>query len=319
MPRKIITVTLNSSIDVIVDLPCFIENSVLDADSYTSIAAGKGINVARALSALGERVLALGIVGKDSKQIFSTLPSRRIQTDFVCTEGASRRNITIIQKESGAITHIHSNGYGVDGAVLSRVRRKLQSSVDKNDIVVFCGSLPKGMNDNMYAEYIELCTAKGACTILDTADAPLRNAVAAAPRMIKCNKQEFQTTFGLPPQCDDYAIVHHMKKLVQCGILYVAVTLGSGGVLVLKENDENAMKAYLGLGNDYAGRKVVGSGDALLAGFAYGIKKKLDTTEMIRWGVACGAANMFSKIPGDIDMQQIKQLMKQVRLEYVSM
>jgi 1-phosphofructokinase family hexose kinase len=316
MPRKIITVTLNSSIDVIVELPRFIENFVLDADSIINIAAGKGINVARALGALGERVIAIGIVGKESKKVFSAVASRYIHTDFISTDGVSRRNITIIQDENGAITHIRSKGYTVDSTALSRILRTLRSSVDKNDIVVFCGSLPKGMHDGTYAEYINLCKAKGAFTILDTAETPLRNAVAAVPRMIKCNKQEFQATFGLPPQCDDSAIIQQMNNLVYAGISYVVVTLGSDGVLALKENDENALKANLVLGSEYAGRKAVGSGDALLAGLAYGIKKKMDTARMIQWGVACGAANMFSKIPGDIDVKKVKKLLKQVQIEF---
>jgi fructose-1-phosphate kinase PfkB-like protein len=59
----------------------------------------------------------------------------------------------------------------------------------------------------------------------------------------------------------------------------------------------------------------VGAGDAMLAGFVYGIKKKLPYLEMIRWGVACGAANVLSKIPGGIDIRHVRHMMKQVKLE----
>ena len=318
MPRNIIAVTLNSSVDVIIDLPRFVGNSVLDADSYMDIAAGKGINVARALAALGEHPLAVGIVGKESKPIFSMVASRNIHTDFVYADGPSRRNTTIIQKKSGAITHIRSEGYTVNNSILSRVKRKLQTSIRKNDIVVFCGSLPKGTNADLYAECIELCNAKKASAILDTAGTPLRNAVAANPRMVKCNRQEFQTTFGLPPQCDDGALIHQMKKLIRSGISSVAVTLGPGGVIVLDKNEERIVKAHIDLGAEYTGRKVVGSGDALLAGFIVGMKKNFLCGETVRWGIACGAANMFSKIPGDIDKQQVKRLLKMVHCEFIS-
>jgi 1-phosphofructokinase family hexose kinase len=317
MPRKIITVTLNSAIDVIVDIPRFMENSVLDADSSITIAAGKGINVARSLSALGEQVLAMGIVGKESRKLFSTVASRRIRTVFITADGASRRNITIIQDERRAITHIRSKGYTADRAVLSRIRRALRSSVDKNDIVVFCGSLPQGMHDGTYIEYINLCRKLGAWSILDTAEIPLLKAVAAVPQMIKCNKQEFQNTFGLQSQCDDAAIIQQMKKLTDTGISCVVVTLGPDGVLALSENDVSALKASVILGSEYTGRKAVGSGDALLAGLVYGMKKKMDTRDMIRWGVACGAANMFTKIPGDIAMRQVKMLLMKVRIKYL--
>ncbi len=317
MFRKIITVTLNTSIDVIIEVPQFTDNAVLDAESYTRIAAGKGINVAHALAALGEKVLAMGIVGKKSKKDFASVASRRIQTSFVYTEGSTRRNTTVIQKQNGATTHIRSKGYQVNDAIISRIRQKLKSAVDKNDIVVFCGSLPPGAKGGVYGDFTELCVAKGAFTVLDTSGIPLLEAIAANPQMIKLNRAEFQTTFGVSSCDDEQVMLNRMNVLVNNGISYVSVTLGSDGVIVIKENENAAMKVSIDLGPEYANRKVVGSGDASLAGFVYGIKKKLPYNEMVRWGVACGAANVLSKIPGYINIKDVERLMKRVRLEYI--
>lgn len=319
MPRKIITVTLNSSIDVIIEVPFLIDDSVVDADSCINIAAGKGINVARALAALGEHVLALGIVGRESKHVFSKAASGRIGTDFVYTEGTSRRNFTLIQKESGVVTHIRSKGFMVNNTILSRVKRKLKNSIEKKDIVVFCGSLPPGADDGTYRDFIEMCTSRGALVVLDTSGTPLLNALAAKPYMIKPNREELLETFNLGHDVLQGEIIRRMHAIAGEGSSYVAVSLGVHGVLVVKKNEEAAVKGSLDLGPEYARRESVGSGDAMLAGFVYGMKRKFPFMEMIRWGVACGAANMLTKIPGDIKADDVYSLFPKVQIETIPM
>lgn len=315
MPRKIITVTLNTSIDAVIEVPSLSDNAVINAESYRTIPAGKGINVARVLSALGEPVLVLGIVGADSKEFFTAVESANVRSDFAYAPGATRQNTTILQKSTHATTHIRTKGFRVDAAVIVKMGRKLSRHVAKNDIVVFSGSLPAGAEVDAFRSYIDLCKEKGAVVVVDTTGIPLLSAIGAIPHFIKPNLSELQTTFGLDTDGGEKEIIDQMKELVACGIGHVAVSLGPHGVLLMKQGVPTAWKGSLDLGNEYNHRKAVGSGDSMLAGFIYAMKRGFDCEEMVRWGVVCGAANVMATLPGDINLQTVQRLLKLVQLK----
>ncbi len=315
MPRKIITVTLNTSIDAVIEVPSLPDNAVVNAESYRTIPAGKGINVARVLSALGESVLVLGIVGKISRDSFAAVESKNIRTDFVYAEGSTRQNTTILQKSTRATTHIRTKGFTVTDPLVERMGKKLEKHVGKNDIVVFSGSLPPGMEVDVYRNYIDFCRARGSTVIVDTTGVPLLSAIGSIPHFIKPNLAELQSTFGLETDAGEMEILDQMLELVRCGIEYVAVSLGPNGVLLLKEGEAIALKGILDLGVEYNHRKAVGSGDSMLAGFIYAMRRNLNSEEMLRWGVACGAANVMATLPGDIDLHTVLRLIKLVQLK----
>jgi 1-phosphofructokinase len=230
----------------------------------------------------------------------------------------TRQNTTIIQKRNGAFTHIRTAGFKVDNDTINEIKKKLREHIKRQDIIIFSGSLPPGAIDDVYLDLVELSKESGAFVVLDTSGAPLVNALTSKPDMIKPNLSEFQSTFGLPSDNNERIVIDQMFNLLKSGISHIAVTLGYGGVLVLTEKEPVILKGSIALGEEYVSRKAVGSGDAMLAGFIYSIKNDFNNEEMIRLGVACGAANVLPHPPGQIEYDHIQQLKKRVQIERVT-
>ncbi|WP_340638092.1 PfkB family carbohydrate kinase [Salinicola tamaricis] len=68
--REILVVTLNPALDLSIGLPTLALGAVNRTQSSQLAAAGKGLNVARVLAALGHRVTLSGLLGATT-----TLPS----------------------------------------------------------------------------------------------------------------------------------------------------------------------------------------------------------------------------------------------------
>jgi fructose-1-phosphate kinase PfkB-like protein len=60
----------------------------------------------------------------------------------------------------------------------------------------------------------------------------------------------------------------------------------------------------------------IGCGDAMLAGLAVGLKRKLPFMGVCGLGLACGAANAMSKTPGQIRKSDVVRL--QSKIEEIS-
>ena len=93
----IVTVTLNAAIDRTLTVPNFPRGQRHRARAGVTLAGGKGINVARALKALGVPVVATGLVGGSTgSRIVEALTREAILNDFVHIEGESRTSTAVV-------------------------------------------------------------------------------------------------------------------------------------------------------------------------------------------------------------------------------
>ncbi len=317
IPAMIYTVTLNTSVDVTLEVPIFRRNSVLQVVSAELLPAGKGINAARVVQALGEPVTALGIVGRESRALFSTAAFRGLKTGFVYADGRTRQNVTILERDLGASTHIRTTGFCVDGRVIREIALRLRRSVRKGDLVLFCGSLPPGANGETYRDLALLCKRRGALVAIDTEGASLRKALEARPELVKLNRAEFISTFRRRANKGMQKLPPLMAEVMRKGIGLLAVSLGGEGLLVLRSGEPVALHGHLKLGPGFAHRKVVGSGDALFAGLAIGMTRQQELEETVKLAVACGAANVLTARALPPDAGLIRRLARNATVEAV--
>ncbi|MBF8275577.1 MAG: 1-phosphofructokinase family hexose kinase [Candidatus Brocadiaceae bacterium] len=125
--RKIITVTLNTAIDHVLEVPSFRSGKMYRSKSAQIFPAGKGINVTRTLIALGKKVVALGFVGRASLNLFNTLDSALCSVQLTVVDGETRRNISIVDPEQNTLTHIINPGYEVSNTDLENSRLLLKT------------------------------------------------------------------------------------------------------------------------------------------------------------------------------------------------
>ncbi len=110
----ILTVTLNAAIDRTVAVPSFRLGHRHRAVESRTVAGGKGINVARALSLLGRPVIAAGFAGGPTgTRVLEQLREESVLTDFTRIAGETRINLAVIDPTSGEQTEINERGPAV--------------------------------------------------------------------------------------------------------------------------------------------------------------------------------------------------------------
>lgn len=313
--RKIITVTLNTAIDHIIEVPSFTLGKVHRAKKAETFPSGKGINVTRTLNVLGKKVVALGFVGSSSLDFFKTLDSDLHSMQLTVVDGETRENISIIDSEKNTLTHIINPGYEVSNSDLRKFKVSFQDNVNNGDVVILSGSLPVGTPASFYKELLQICHNKNALTILDSSGEPLREGLKGKPFMVKPNLDELEYLAGKELRRSENKIIEAAREILKRGIQLVVVSCGSKGILAVKNGVNTTWKAFID--KDMVNLPAIckGSGDALVAGFAAGYLENREFPDILRLGVACGAANLLTPCPGACNKEDVEQFLPMVKVE----
>jgi 1-phosphofructokinase family hexose kinase len=315
----IYTVTLNPSIDHTLTVEQFQIGGTFKAARSERLPAGKGINVARVAATLGEPVVALGLVGRDSMPAFAaTLAESGIETRLTPVPGAARISVTILDPSAHTETHLREPGPPPPVEALDGVRDILRQVSDR-DWAIFAGSLPPGLPVDTYRTLIRLCADRGARTLLDANGPPLLSSVKAPPALLKVNLFEARMLHpaqqvvgrqarGTAEHVRDASpaeVVSAARDLQAQGISMVVVSLGERGVVGL-DPQGGAWFASTHLHRPVV--DAVGSGDALGAGCVVAMSRGMSFADALRLGVACGAANTLVAGAGRCRLADIETL-----------
>lgn len=308
--RSIITVTLNPTIDRILEVPGFKIGSHLQGRLRLREPAGKAINVSRALAHLGVKSTAVGWVGMNAFDLFhEAMRKAGVKACFLPITGATRENITIIDPASHTETHLRDAGPKVDDADVRRLTDLLRSVVTAESLVIFTGSLPPGLSMDSWSKLLYTCTDRNARVVVDTAGEPLRAAANNQLWMIKPNELELNELLDGSFTTED-DLVRAGRELAG-RYPYVLITVGRKGAYCFAE--DHILHAYATLRPDKI-KSTVGCGDAILAGFLAGLMHSGDLEVALREGVAVSAAAAMTEEPAHFQAATVKQLRQSVVL-----
>lgn len=259
----IVTVTANPSIDVTLEVPDFAIGEVNRASSVAKDPAGKGINVARALTRNG--VVATAVFPADRSSggwVVDSLGKLGVPTQSIPIAGEIRQNITIVDG-AGDTTKINQAGPTLSAneaeALVARVRDLLATGPEW---LVVAGSLPGGLSDDFYVHLGELAREVGVRYAVDASNGAL-SAVAQAgiADLLKPNHEELEALAGreLPTVA---AVTEFCRSLPGGPGLSVLVSLGEHGALLVTR-DRLLWAGHPAVTPD----STVGAGDCTLAGF----------------------------------------------------
>lgn len=306
---KIITVTANTAIDLLIKVDGLGHQDNLLAKQSSQFACGKGINVAKAVESLGYPVTCLGFAGRHSIGLFDELNSDLLYTDLIPVEGKTRTNITLIDQACGRETHIRTAGYEVTPKDCARMTEKIENAVKAGDIVIFSGSLPAGAPEDFYRTLLGICRRKSAVTLLDSSGRSLAEGIKAGPDLIKPNLQELEELISATLNNDRDVLAAARSILGGQSVSRICVSLGGKGVLAVDKAGALALRL------DRRSAETVtriGCGDAVVAGLAVGMLRRLPWEDCVRLGVACGTANLYSPEPGRFDKDKAREISRQV-------
>lgn len=281
---KIITLTLNPSLDKTFNLDNFRKGKVNRADGYRIDAGGKGINVSRALSNFNTENTALGIIGGESGALLEKLLIKEnVECDFLKVDGQTRTNYKIFDAASGDTTDINEPGIRMNPAQHDAFFEKYRTHLKNAGFAVLAGSIPPDTEPDIYKTLIEEAKKYGVKVILDAEGEKLGEGIKAQPFAIKPNIHEFEDLCGksMKSQAD---ILNGIREIQKSGIELVVVSMGGDGAIFMQGNI-----AYRTIAPKVARKSTVGCGDSVVAGLVYSLANGFDLKKTAMFSAACGS------------------------------
>jgi 1-phosphofructokinase family hexose kinase len=304
----ILTVTLNAAIDRTVAVPSFRQGNRHRAVEASTVAGGKGVNVARALKLLDRPVIATGLAGGPTgARLMERLAEESILTDFTWIAGESRTNLAVIDPTSGEQTEINERGPDVSGEELNRFLEKLLYLARGARICTIAGSMPPSVPPSFSARMVEELKALGVETIVDTEGEPLLASLRAEPVAVTPNVREAEGAVGHEFN-DREDLLNGLRSLVELGASAAVITSPEGCVASIKGADDQR-HVYEVTAPQVEPVATVGSGDAFLAGFVASRYDGHAAEECLRYAVACGAESTQHFGAGSIDPAEVGRLL----------
>lgn len=301
----ILTVTLNSALDVTYRVPRLRPHASHRVTAVGERPGGKGINVARVLAALGHPVSATGFAGGPAGSLVRELlaASPGVVDALVPCAGTTRRTVAVVDEASGDTTQFNEPGPLISAEEWAAFLARYADLLAGARAVALCGSLPPGVPVGAYAVLVRAARTAGVPVLLDTSGEALRRGVAARPEMIKPNAAELAELTGsrepLPATRDARRRGAHA----------VVTSLGPDGLLAATaQGTWRAAPPRALSGNP------TGAGDSAVAGLLSGLVEGLDWPDRLARAVALSAATVAAPAAGEFDPRTYEEVRGSVKV-----
>lgn len=305
----IITVTINPAIDKTAEVETIHPRALNRLTKVEKDVGGKGINVSKAIAALGGSSTACGfLAGSTGRLIEELLREKGITPDFIQVSGETRTNLKLVEP-GGYLTEFNEQGPTVTGEELEALRNKLVSYATPETIFVLAGSRCPGVPEDIYRQLILAVKEKGSRVFLD-ADGPLfAAALEAVPHVVKPNSFELAQYFGLEGEPSREEIAALGRRLVEKGVRLVCVSMGGEGACFFTEEG-----AWYAPSLPVEVHSTVGAGDTMAAAVCYGLDQGKPLEDCLRLAMAASAGAVTTEGTKPPDRALVARLEKQVTL-----
>ncbi len=257
----IVTVTLNPSLDRTVEVSRLDRGDVVRTGAPLLEPAGKGVNVARALTAHGVRSVAvLPVGGREGAELSALLDAAGVSARYVPVSGRTRSNLTVAEP-GGTVTKLNEPGLALSHDDLTAITAVVRATAEDATWIVVSGSLPPEISTATFARFVDDVRRTGAKLAVDTSGDALSAAVEARPDLLKPNLAELAELAGR--SLDTLGDVVAAAEAVRVsGVGTVLVSLGAEGAVLVGPDG-----VVVGTSHVAVPRSTVGAGDSFLAGY----------------------------------------------------
>lgn len=280
------TVTLNPSLDYNANVDTTNPGKTNRTFGEYIVPGGKGLNVSIILARLGIESTAFGFcAGFTGEELKNLMANQGCKCDFITVNsGFTRINVKLVSSE---VTEYNGSGITLGEEDIDSLKNKI-AKLTPGDTLVLSGSIPKGIDEGVYA-ILSKSAPKGVKVIIDTTGEPLKRALPCNPFLIKPNIDELSEFFGTEIETSE-DIVKYAKTLQNMGAQNVLVSLGEkGAVLVTSSGKEFYCDTPAG-----NFQNSVGAGDSMVAGFICEYSKSENMGKALKFSVASGSATAYS-------------------------
>ncbi|MDY0304298.1 MAG: PfkB family carbohydrate kinase [Sphaerochaeta sp.] len=307
--KKMLIFNLNPGFDrtLVIDSPSASPHVFTIAETF-SYAAGKGINVARALSALGcDSYELINILGGDTgKLIEAQCNNDMIASSAFWIGGSSRMNTTVHKTYLGLIETFNETGPTISTEEIDAFITFVMEKLELANGVVISGSAVSGLTPASLAPLLDEIAKKRLPLYVDIAGPWLSALARYSMAILKINEHEFRETFQIDPHDSDaintFKRSHRIDKLV--------ITLGKEGCLAW-DSDHTPSR----INSTTASTKplnTVGCGDSFFAGLLHADVQGRSLRDACIFATACGAANTLSHKPTNFTREAVQRLIPMI-------
>ncbi len=284
----IYTLTVNPSLDYIVDVEHFKAGEVNRTKRERIFPGGKGINVSIVLQNLGVENRALGFTaGFTGNEIEQMLKQKGVDADFIHIDGGlSRINVKL---RSDRESEINGTGPVIAQKDIDLLFGKLDK-LGEGDTLVLAGSIPATLPQSFYSDIMARLQGRNVRFVVDATRDLLKKSLEYKPFMVKPNNHELGEIFGVELSTRK-EVIPYALKFREMGAQNVLVSMaGKGAVLASADG-----KVYEHDAPECILVNSVGAGDSMVAGFITGFIHTASYEEALKMGLCTGTASASSE------------------------
>ena len=302
-------------------------------------AAGKGVNVARVLAALEVPAMLLAYLGgPNGARVRQALDREGIPAEAIDTAADTRTCVTVLEAagssgegpagagssggavgEARQVTELVEPAATASEAEQERFAAAYERLLEQASALVIAGTAIGGAREEVYAELVRRAHRRGVVTLLDAYHSHGRAALAAAPAIVKINREELAELAGTAVDTEPARNAACRGLCDRYGVRWVIVSAGAEGIEAC-----DGKRLLRAAAPTVPVVNSTGSGDAAAAGVAASLigaagagsaPPQLDQADLaaaVRCAVACGSANCLTATPGAVTREAILELHAQV-------
>ena len=265
------------------------------------MSGGKGINVARVLTALGEDCTAITYSAGDTGKEFEELArSEGVRLIAVPVQGSTRIIDTYVRKDDYSQQVVRQAGPMLSEDELSSIRQTVVDQLSGCSILAVCGSASCSGGAHLIRELIETAKSMGVRTLLDSNGEALIEGAKAIPDVLKVNEDELSQ---LIDPSGDPLHSEASRLTTEQGIGRVLLTLGEHGCAqFLWEQASYCPAPKIDCIN------AVGSGDCFTAAWLHAQIRGFTDDGALLIASAAGAANAMQFPAAMITREDIEKI-----------
>jgi 6-phosphofructokinase 2 len=288
---QLVTITLNPALDLSAMVPTVRPGPKLRLGPVTAEPGGGGINVARAVAALGGQALALAALGGPTGERLAGLLAGVAGLTLypLPAPGDTRESLSVTEEGTGAQFRFVLPGPVFDPALTDVLLNRVAAQIEPGAVVVLSGSQPQGLPDDLPAR-LSRALPPTARLILDTSGAALGRLVdapepGAIPHILRMDAAEAEAMAGHP--------LAHPQDSADLAAVWVA--RGVAGCVILARGAEGSVLVEAGRALLCAPPVVqvvsaVGAGDSFVAGLALALARGQGAEAALVQATAAAAA-----------------------------
>lgn len=282
----ILTVTINPILIKRLRFDSIQNGAVNRSKSQEFFGGGKGINVSRQLNCLNVKNQALTLLGgANGKLMRHVLTNEGMNFTAASIKSDIRFSTDVYEEKSNQITSFFSPDFEITENEINEFKERLERAIANCSIVVFSGSSPCKLADEIFPFGIETANKLDKISILDTYGKHLSNCIEKVPLAIHNNVDEIEKSLNTKLSTEK-AKIDYLKSLYSKGVKLSFLTDGKNDAYVCKYGFiHKVFPPKIDL------LDATGSGDAFVAGIAYGLEKANVFNDFVIYASALGAAN----------------------------